>query len=106
MGSKAEKKDSKTGFKGTIIDDFTCMEELDFKPVEKKSLVPEKKFMPEKTTSKFDFSKPKKQEKAREGRDIKEFEAAEKSVNAVSEGESLLFLCTKQEEYMVDPGYL
>ena len=38
------------------------MEELDFKPVEKKSIVPDKK-KPEKTTSKFDFSNKVKVEK-------------------------------------------
>jgi len=45
------------------LDDFTCTEELEYKPVEKKSLIPEKKYNAEKTTSKFDFAKPKKTEK-------------------------------------------
>jgi len=33
---------------------------LEFKPVEKKSLVPDKKYVGDKTASKFDFAKPKK----------------------------------------------
>jgi hypothetical protein len=45
------------------LDDFTCTEELEYKPVEKKSLIPEKKYNAEKTTSKFDFAKPKKADK-------------------------------------------
>lgn len=56
------------------IDDFSCNQELQFKPVEKKSLIPEKKY-PEKTTSKFDFAKPKKAEKRNQLKDLKEFES-------------------------------
>lgn len=57
------------------IDDFACTEELDLKPVEKKSIVPEKKYTADKTTSKFDFAKPKKAEKRNDIKDLKDFEA-------------------------------
>ena len=67
----------------TIIDDFTCQEELQFKPVEKKSLVPEKKYA-QKTTSKFDFpSKAKKGEKKIDKNELKQFQAMEKQINSL-----------------------
>ena len=46
-----------------MVDDFACTEELDFRPVEKKSLLPEKKYPADRTTSKFDFGKAKKPER-------------------------------------------
>ena len=62
------------------IDDFACNEELDFKPVEKKSIVPEKKYTAEKTTSKFDFAKVNK-EKKKDTKELKDFEITEKVIN-------------------------
>lgn len=50
------------------VDDFACTEELDFKPIEKKSIVPEKKH-----AIKFDFTKSKKVQKKNEGKDLKQF---------------------------------
>ena len=48
---------SKPSFNANLtLDEFRCKEELDFKPVSKKSLIPDKKYTAEKTTSKFDFS--------------------------------------------------
>ena len=52
------------------LDDFICNEELDFRPVEKKSLLPEKKYPAERTTSKFDFGKAKKPERKEKEKDI------------------------------------
>lgn len=67
MVEKKDKIISKVAVTKTVqtnpLDDFTCTEELEYKPVEKKSLIPEKKYNAEKTTSKFDFAKPKKTDK-------------------------------------------
>lgn len=59
--------------------------------------MPEKKYTQEKTTSKFDFAKPKKIEKRNDLKDLKEFEVGEKNINMTFDSESLNFLCQKQE---------
>lgn len=63
--------------------------------------MPEKKYTADKTTSKFDFAKPKKAEKRNEMRnemkELKDFEAMEKLTNMNNEGEALNLLCLKQE---------
>lgn len=59
-----------------------------------------------KHTTKFDFTKSKKPEKKNDVKDLKEFEYLEKIVNANAEAESLQVFCQKQEEYLVNSGYI
>lgn len=60
------------------VDDFACTQELDFKPIQKKPVIQEKKHI-----TKFDFAnKIRKNEKKNQMKDLKQFEYLEKVINA------------------------
>ena len=103
------------------IDDFMCNEELEFKPVEKKSLVPERRPNMEKAPgARFEFGRgwkgdPKKNlgegsdkviGKRNFQRELKEFEGLERQINDECVSETLSRLFKLQDEYSVQPGYL
>ena len=104
------------------IDDFLCNEELELKPVEKKSLVPERR--QEKVTGvRFEFGRGWKGDNKKTAvrevesvdkikgkknyeRELKEFEAQCKNINDEGNTEFQEKSLRMQEEYSVQPGFL